>query len=330
MELSSVFRTGRIVICLDNDAAGLNAIERLCTGNILSSITERFPLEILIASLPKDVKDPADYIELIKDSNNPEEKFRTDVVGGALEWSDWYIKHLLSSYDSQSPRGSHASFGDIFERLAGFLATYMNAAERTKRACEVAAYLADILSDDGNTTQISNAVRVQLETDLVEKAASIANSNAAISNRIAPSGARDGDVQTKLYNVARGDGSFGIDEADKLSTKALRRISKPSRDKTKSTGPIPQQADGRRPLQGSRLPMSRPPLNQEPTLTPHFSGFEFLSENDAKWLGLMDAKVCNSCGFGLFLFLVSPALTITLADVGETKERSIDTKKRSE
>jgi hypothetical protein len=76
--------------------------------------------------------------------------------------------------------------------------------------------------------------------------------------------------------------------------------------------------------------MSRPPLNQEPTLTPHFSGFEFLSENDAKWLGLMDAKVCNSCGFGLFLFLVSPALTITLADVGETKERSIDTKKRSE
>jgi hypothetical protein len=30
------------------------------------------------------------------------------------------------------------------------------------------------------------------------------------------------------------------------------------------------------------------------------------------------------------LFLVSPALTITLADVGETKERSIDTKKRSE
>lgn len=310
MESSSVFHIGRIVVCLDNDAAGLNAIERLCTGNIFSSITERFPLEILIASLPKDVKDPADYIELIKDSDNPEEKFRTDVVGGALEWSEWYVKHLLSSYDSQSPRGSHSSFGDIFERLASFLATYMNAAERTKRACEVAAYLADILSDDGsNTTQISNTVRVQLETDLVEKAASIANSNAAISNRIAPSGARDGDVQTKLYNVASGDGSFGVDDADKLSTKALRKISKPSREKTKSPvvskGPIPQQADERRSLQGSRLPMSRPPLNQEPTLTPHFSGFEFLSENDAKWLGLVDAKVCNSCGFGLFLFLVS-------------------------
>lgn len=260
---------------------------------------ERFPLEILIASLPNDIKDPADFVELIKDSSNPEERFRAEIVSKAVEWSDWYIKHILSSYDDQSIRGTRGSFGDIFERLASFLATYKNAAERTKRACEVAASLGDILSDDANATQASNTVRVQLETDLVEKAASIANSNAAIANRIAPSGTNDNDVKTKMYNVASGYGSLGIEEASKMSKGALNRASKAEVDNATtsaaSTRPRSPPPDERRSLQGTRFRMGRLPVKQEPTLTPHFSGFDFLSENDAKWLGLVDDKVRFCC-----------------------------------
>eukprot|EP00980_Cylindrotheca_fusiformis_P010101 scaffold2243_cov122-Cylindrotheca_fusiformis.AAC.17 len=289
-------RNGRIVICLDNDTAGLDAIERLCAGNIFSSATEEFPLEILIASLPKGIKDPAHYIEHIKYSSDSEEKFRTDVVEQAIEWSDWYIKHLISCYDSNCPRGSQGSFGDIFERLAVFLSSYKNAAERTKRACEVAACLADILSNDGNATQVSSTVRLQLETDLVDRVASIANSKAAILDRLASSGDTDGDLRKKLYNVANGDGRSGIDEASKMSKNALKQAPRRREGKAKAsvsskTIPLPpQHNEERSPLQRSRLMMNRHPFQKELDLTPHFSGFEFLSDNDAKWLGVLDEK----------------------------------------
>lgn len=279
-------RNGRIVLCMDNDNAGINAVERLCSGNILSETTDRFPIEIRIASLPPGIKDPADYLEDVKSLENPEEKFRADIVGNSLEWTDWFVNHVVSSYDSSTARGAPGSFGDIFERLASFLSTFKNAAERTKRACEVAALLSEIIATDGKESNVSKTVRIQLETDLVEKAAAIANSKTTMKQRISEHDRHDGIPQATLYNIASGDGTMGIDESSKLSKFSARK----GRGKQNDT---PPDSDGSfkppsRSLKGSRYRMKRSSKPREVTLTPHFSGIDFLDETDERWLGLID------------------------------------------
>jgi DNA primase len=282
---------GRIVICLDSDNAGINAVERLCSGTILSSVTSRYPVEIRIASLPEGLKDPADYLEQNTKSESLEEDFRKEVIDSSVEWTEWYTQHIISGYDASVPRGSSGSFGDVFERLASFLATFQNPAERTKRACELASYLAEIISNDNNNTQVSKSVRIQLEADLVEKSSNIADSRAAISGRIASvDGGSPRDTLKKLSSIVRGDGISGLDESKKLISKALKKREKDQ------VSPQEQEEAARAPKnvrskQGRRFKERKPASKNVPSLTPHFSGFDFSDELDARWLGLIDDQV---------------------------------------
>jgi hypothetical protein len=258
-------------------------------------LADRYPVEIRIAELPEGTKDPAEYIEQNEKDKNLEEKFREEVIENSLEWTDWYIKHLLSGYDASAARGTPGSFGDVFERLASFLATFTNAAERTKRACELASYLTEIIAKESNTTQVSKTVGIQLESDLVDKASSIADSKAAISGRIASvDGGSNKDIQTKLSNMARGDGLSGIDGSEKLTAKALKKrkgsdLEATNRGRAPSTRPATRPATDARSQRRFRI--KGPSPKNVPSLTPHFSGFDFLHENDARWLGLIDDKV---------------------------------------
>jgi DNA primase catalytic core len=56
-------RGGKIVICLDNDDAGNNAIERLCRNGMIEECIRKNVVSIRVARLPKQIKDPADFIE---------------------------------------------------------------------------------------------------------------------------------------------------------------------------------------------------------------------------------------------------------------------------
>jgi DNA primase len=301
-------RGGRVILCLDNDDAGITAIERVCSGSTISSVTEQYAVEIRIASLPKNVKDPAEFLESFnkqkekKQAISAADEFRKEVLDTSVEWTDWYIDRIIRQYDSTALRGAAGSFGETFERVAEFLATFKNAADRTKRACEVAASLADIMAKESDSPSVSNTVRIQLESDLVDKASRIANSRDAVARRIeSVEGGSDADVQAKLSNVARGSGLSGDDDKEKLSWKKLKEDPKnrpkiitgplPSKKKTvsmrskdKPNGPEEQRYQ-------RRTYKPRNAKKEAPMLTPHFAGFEFANDSDAEWLGLSKDKV---------------------------------------
>jgi len=218
-------KNGRVVLCLDNDSAGLNALERICSGNILSTLTERYPVEIRIAELPEGTKDPAEYIEQNNNVKTLEDSFREDIIATSLEWTDWYIKRLLSMYDRSAARGSTGSFGDVFERLAGFLASINNAAERIKKACELSSRLAEIIAKENNSTHVSDTVRIQLESDLVDKASTIADSKSILYQRIASTeGGPSKDIKATALSITSGDGPSVADPRAKLTAKARKKI----------------------------------------------------------------------------------------------------------
>lgn len=284
--------SGHVVLCLDNDDAGLNAIERLCSGKVLHDLTERHLLEIRVASLPAGVKDPAEFIEHFPEEENVENLFRTEVIAEAVEWSDWYVKRVLKSYNPDSSRGTFGSFGDVFQRVASFLANYKNPADRTKQACEVARYLGSIIAKSDNKTQVSNAVLIQLETDLVEKAAAIADSKAAISNRQSLSSVGKRAIESQLFDVTHEDDNLGVDERSKLSSEALRQIGDMKEGRQEQFGARSIYKDDEEKesfARGFRFKIPRAPKSV-PDFTPHFKGFDF-DENDEKWLGLFDEKV---------------------------------------
>jgi hypothetical protein len=246
--------------------------------------------------MPVGIKDPAEFLEQRKKVKTADDEFREEVVDLSLEWTDWYIEHLLSGYDASAIRGARGSFGDVFERLADFLATFTNAAERTKRACELASHLAEIIAKESDTGQASNTVRVQLESDLVEKASSIADEKAGVARRIAMiDGGSTKDIQAKLSSLSRGDGMSGDDGNEKLARKALRKIEgnqpQVTKKRVERTNPDVRSPSARKSERGSRYKMKRPSEKDAPSLTPHFSGFN-LHETDAMWLGFIDEKVC--------------------------------------
>lgn len=49
---------------MDGDDAGINAVVRLCSSNVLSKVPELNRNELYVATLPVDdyVKDPADFV----------------------------------------------------------------------------------------------------------------------------------------------------------------------------------------------------------------------------------------------------------------------------
>ena len=298
----------------------MTAIERLCSGRTLHDLTERYPLEIRVASLPPGIKDPAEFIEDFAGEENIVEAFRTEIIAGAIEWSDWYIKRVLASYNPASSRGTTGSFGDVFDRVAAFLANYQNAADRTKQACEVAGNLGSVIAKSNNSTEVSNAVLIQLESDLVEKAASIAHSKSAISGTPTLSSVGKSRLETQLSDLLREDGNLGVDERNKLSTKALRQQEETGDDRSQcgvgSTNNVAMNKE-RSLARGSRFKMKRA-SERVPDLTPHFKGFDFLSETDVKWLGLADKKV-RFMGFSCSTVCL-PTLSILVSLKGSNKE----------
>jgi DNA primase catalytic core len=278
----------RIVLCFDNDEAGVASIERLCTNGMLSDITAKHSADVLVGRLPGGTKDPADFVQSRTFSGAKASKVREDflaeVVNCASSWSDWFIERLLAGYDPDSQRGSKGSFSDIFSRVADFIATTAGPADRTKRACEVAGKLSDVLARDLNTTEVSKAVQIQLESDLLDLASRLAYAKEEIDRRTEGPGA-------VLSSLSRGHGPNSADgSGDKLSIKALAAVATGNRTSiSRKKSFHPRRTRRKTAARRSRIMTRKRPES----LTPHFAGFRFAHERDAEWLGLQKGKVMS-------------------------------------
>ena len=134
--LCSYSIVGRLVLCLDNDDAGVAAVERLCSGHkpILLSAAESNNVEVYVAALPTGVKDPAEYVESNREIEGLDSKFRNEVIQDAVEWTEWYTLRLVQCFNSSAVDGETGSFSQTFENLAVFLSVFEDLDKRTKKS----------------------------------------------------------------------------------------------------------------------------------------------------------------------------------------------------
>lgn len=292
---------GRVVLCLDNDEAGYAAVERLCSGGYLRKESGSSAVQFCIATLSPGVKDPGDYIDQQRGKGTPSKmtaiQFWEDVVEPAQEWSEWFLGEILDRYDVTAPRNAAGSFGDVFQRVANFLSTFSNPAERTKGAYEVARKLADLMAKESNSTTASQAAQMQLESDLIDSASRIANAREAQKRR---SEMLRSDAHSWLAPSSLG--SVSVEQpagTEMLSKKALEELNG-NLGQIENTDGTRLENDGveRRKVEVRDQEKSRPRRRmhrsliekESPPLTPHFAGFQFENPTDAAWLGIPKNK----------------------------------------
>jgi DNA primase catalytic core len=285
-----VNRRGRIVLCLDNDAAGISTMERLCQNGVLNDVSKAYPtVEIRVASLPSTAKDPGDAVESLESVRSKKvpvsTRFRKSVVETAVDWFDWYLARLMQTYDAKAARGGPGSFSSVFRLVAEFLARSCDATERTKRSFEVAGVFAKFIAGETNSTA-SQAVCHQLQVDLIDTVSRIASTNDAILRR----------AEFDQVNAV---------QSPSLVLAALTSGAGPSGpDDVLPTGPVKAKLPSQRSRERQKKYEHRGRSiidNAAPNLIPHFVGFDFASQSDKDWLGIREkqAKVKYDRGIGL-------------------------------
>lgn len=268
---------GRVVLCLDSDKAGIAAVERLCSNGMVAASAKKFKVDVLIASMPDGLKDPGEFAAMHQSNEDFFAKFEKEVVNDAEDWISWYTLSIIQQYKRSAPRGARNSFSDIFSKVAEFIGTTMDTADRTKAALDLSHHLSELLKTDRNSTEISKTVQIQLEADLIDLAARNSYSRNALSQRVeeismVPPDSKESKIT--LSNLLKGD----LLTAD-INTKPKGNIQSPARSNDKS-------AFRRvRPINKTRkITTMKRSKRAEVSLTPFFSGFEFRHKSDAEWL----------------------------------------------
>ena len=287
---------GRVVLCLDNDQAGEVATERLCTNGILSAVSQRRKVEFFVAQFPPGIKDPAEYLESYDETipaSGLANLFTDDVVDKAIEWTEWYVRRLMEQYNPAAPRGAAGSFQDVFERIAGYLASALEPPDRTKVASEVSYRLSTLLTNGTESSEPSPSVRAQLETDLVERSAKLARDKESLRRRVTDatvdqvSQTEEAKVVQRLLN--------GGSSINRLSRKVRRPPSIVIRDGSSSR--LRPRTQRRTSRNAPRVKRKVSKLNRQPeaaSVTPHFAGLVFTNKSDRAWLGVSsNGKVCQ-------------------------------------
>jgi hypothetical protein len=229
-------------------------------------------VQFCVANLPPGIKDPGDFAEARRQGAKKfnvtaiRVAFCEEVIDSAQEWSDWYLDRLLRRCDAGATRQMSAGgLGDTFQKVADFLSTFSNPADRTKSASLVAGKMASMIAENSNATKVSKAVRLQLESDLIDLASKKATERELALKRRNELGAESKTALGLEYTLD--SSSNATIDVSMLSSKARMKLagidSAPSRN--------------------SRLPTRK---QQIPPLVPHFAGFRFSNPNDADWLGV--------------------------------------------
>ena len=295
--------TGKIILCMDGDDAGQNAVERLCSNNraLLQKVPEMDVNELYVATLPgsdeakkQNVKDPFDFVSFAGGGDKARVCFQEEILDKSIPWDEWYVARILSRHDKDARDGTEGSFADICDVVSTFLATFTNPADRTRRVYKIAEMLVDLIADDGDNSSSSSLgmLRVQLESDILSMSTRKAGVREAMERRIEQTDGVSGKtVASKIEKLS--SGSFDVEDEDdrKMSTSALaRRMPPPRSDVAKPRETASKQP--RQPVQTrtqsfhtNRKPRKRrAPLERH--LVPHFNGFSFKHQSDRDWLGL--------------------------------------------
>ena len=287
---------------MDSDNAGLTAVERLCASSLLFKLSDQCSVNVFIASLPPDVKDPSEYIESKGGaaSKNITDAFYTDVLSNLIQWSDWFINRTISHYDQTAVANGKHSFAYISNKLSNFLAAFPIPTERTRLAYLSAGKLSELISKQSGTS--STALRIQLESDILDMASRKANTRTELIRRtdstndmvrLTSGGITDADMKeqakrSKVNNSKHPQSNYLRPSRkhfgnDSKSDAALNygRSSIPGQDKFKEGGKHQKSLN----QNNFRATRRRKPKEEHPYM-PHFSGFDFFHESDKQWLGL--------------------------------------------
>lgn len=291
---------GRIILCLDGDDAGKNAVERLCSSNILSNVPELSKNELYVATLSGgEVKDPSDFVNMAGGGEKARTRFQEEILDNAIPWDEWYIDRLLSKHEVGAKDGA-GSFVGICNELSTFLATFSNPADRTRRSHKIAEKLVTLIAEDEMSSSSISMLRVQLESDILNMSSRKAGVREAIERRIEITDGLLGEATaSKLKRLSSGDFDDKNDDERKMSKNALAmmepKISDGSQRSIQASSPPRQRKDATRVRSFRTNPKRRnrqlPEMPTERHLVPHFNGFEFKHQSDKDWLGLSNNGV---------------------------------------
>jgi DNA primase len=292
---------GRIILCLDGDDAGKNAVERLCSSNILSNVPELSKNELYVATLSGgEVKDPSDFVNMAGGGEKARMRFLEEILDNAIPWDEWYIDRLLSKHEVGAKDGTAGSFAGICNELSTFLATFSNPADRTRRSHKIAEKLVTLIAEDEMSSSSISMLRVQLESDILNMSSRKAGVREAIERRIEMTDGVSGEATaSKMKRLSSGDLDGTHDDERKMSVDALAMVEPQISDGTQRSiqalNPPRQRKDATRARSFRTNPKRRtrqhPERPTERHLVPHFNGFEFKHQSDRDWLGLSDNGV---------------------------------------
>lgn len=275
----------QIIFCMDNDDAGRNAVQRICSSNMITKTSELSGTDILVATLPNGIKDPSDFVA--SKESDAKSRFENEVLQLAQPWDQWYITQIAQKYDADSKDGT--SFAAICEEVSSFLAVFPNAADRTRRVHNIVDILLDLISKDSDSKSSLGMMRVQLESDMLNIVSRKASARESIERRIEEKDGFSGEADRKLDVITRGE-IAEVDENDqRLSKSALAKLNAPTR-RNHAASMMKQPTPTRRTFK--QKPPRRATFKtsngkqQQRDLIPHFNGFTFDRKSDRDWLGL--------------------------------------------
>lgn len=263
---------------MDNDDAGIGAVERLCSGLHIRDLVKKYNnVEVAVANLPSEVKDPAEFVESRSDtpSKTVKECFKAEVIDTAKLWNDWYIDRLISQYNEDDPSG----FGIVCDDITTFLSKNENPADRTKQAYEVANKLAVCISGKGNENP-SASLRIQLESDLLGMASRKASEREKVTKRIEAVERLEQNEEAKLQRMSISDPIQSNSNKMNVSNKRI-----PSKLQTNGN-----MIQGNPQIMRKNRKTDYRKQEKEIPIVQHFNGFTF-NPRDAYWLGLSGTHV---------------------------------------
>jgi DNA primase catalytic core len=291
-------KNGRVIFCLDNDDAGIAAVERICRSGILATVSASHPVEFRVARLPDKVKDPADYLDLHKGDSKPDEAFRLEVLeSNSLHWMDWFQHRTLTQYNSTATKGEKWSFSDVMDRLGALLSMIKKSSERKARFDDIVDILLNTLAKDNEQGGVSGAVQLQIQSELERKISIMSRTTKSVSVGALAKIERSSDELSKT--LARMAPTSGDLPPSSILPRVPKLIKDNRRGRQRSSaelGPF-QAMSSNTNIEGDIPPRrrfrSKNMPKQKASLTPHFSGFRFQNKHDAAWFGDDDFTVSH-------------------------------------
>jgi DNA primase len=281
---------------MDGDDAGKNAVERLCSSNILSNVPELSKNELFVATLSGgEVKDPSDFVTLAGGGNKARMRFQEEILDNAIPWDEWYIDRLLSKHEVDSKDGTVGSFAGICNDVSTFLASFSNPADRTRRVHKIAEKLVALIAEVEMSSSSIGMLRAQLESDILNMSSRKAGVREAIERRIEVTDGVSGEATaSKMKRLSRGDLDNMNDDERKMSKSASSRLAPQRADNLQRSIPALNPLRARKDATRTRSFRTNPKKTKKPQerhLVPHFNGFEFKHQSDKDWLGFSGKSV---------------------------------------